>query len=205
MIKNIVFDMGNVLIYFDRQLFLDRVGVDNPQDRELLLREVYLSLEWARMDRGSLTPLQAEKIMCTHLPERLHPYVTKLVSEWSRPILPIPGMADLIKELKEAGYGIYLLSNAAYDQHKYWDSVPGSEYFDGTLISCDVLRVKPEREIYACLCEKFSLKPEECVFIDDAAANAEGAYRFGITPIVFHNDAQELRRKLPTLGVSCKN
>lgn len=204
MIRNIVFDMGNVLIYFDRNLFLDRAGVIDPEDRKLLMREVYLSLEWARMDRGSLTPKDAEKVMCTHLPERLHPYVTKLVSEWVRPILPIPGMAELVKELKENGYGIYLLSNAAYDQHKYWPQVPGNEYFDGSLISCDVLHVKPEKEIYEALCLKFSLKPEECVFIDDATPNAEGAFRFGITPIVFHDDVVELRKKLAALGVKVK-
>ena len=201
MFKNIVFDMGNVLVYFNRDLFLDRVGVTDAQDRELLKREIYLSLEWARMDRGSLTPVAAEKIMCTHLPERLHHYVTSLVSGWSRPILPVPGMAELVRELKENGYGIYLLSNAAYDQHKYWPDIPGHEYFDGTLISCDVLHVKPEREIYEDLCLKFSLKPEECVFIDDATPNAEGAFRCGITPIVFHDDVHELRAKLAALGV----
>jgi putative hydrolase of the HAD superfamily len=54
MIKNVIFDMGNVLIYFNRDVFLDRVGLKNPEDRELLNREVYLSLEWSRMDRGSL-------------------------------------------------------------------------------------------------------------------------------------------------------
>ena len=204
MYKNIVFDMGNVLVYFDRELFMDRVGVTDSADRQLLTREIYLSLEWARMDRGSLTPEAAEKIMCTHLPERLHPYVTGLVSGWSRPILPIPGMRELVAELKAAGYGIYLLSNAAYDQHKYWPSIPGSEYFDGTLISCDVLHVKPEKEIYEALLLKYSLKAEECVFIDDAIPNAEGAFRCGITPVVFHDDVTELRRKLAALGVRVK-
>lgn len=201
MIKNIIFDMGNVLIRFDRDAFLDRAGVTDTEDRALLMREVYLSLEWARMDRGSLTPVEAEKIMCTHLPERLHGYVTKLVSGWSRPILPLPGMSELVHELKENGYRLFLLSNAAYDQRKYWNEVPGSECFDGTLISCDVLHVKPEREIYECLLEKFSLRAEECVFIDDATNNAEGAFRCGITPIVFHGDALELRAKLASLGV----
>ena len=204
MFKNIVFDMGNVLVYFDQNVFLDRVDVKDPKDRELLKREIYYSLEWSRMDRGSLSPAGAEAIMRTHLPERLHPFVTRLVSEWSRPILPVPGMAELIKELKQNGYGIYLLSNAALDQHKYWNDIPGSEYFDGTLISADVLHVKPEREIYECLCERFSLVPEECVFIDDATPNAEGAFRCGITPIVFHNDVCELRVKLAALGIQVR-
>ena len=58
MIRNIVFDMGNVLLRFDREYFLDAVGVRGA-DRKLLLNNVYLSLEWARMDRGSMTESEA--------------------------------------------------------------------------------------------------------------------------------------------------
>ena len=82
MIKNIVFDMGQVLIRFDREVFLDKAGVTDPADRELLLREVFLSLEWSRMDRGSLTDIQAAEIICRRVPERLHDAVWKLVTFW---------------------------------------------------------------------------------------------------------------------------
>ena len=51
MIRNILFDMGNVLIYFDRNLFMDRLGV-SEEDKKLLMREVFLSVEWVCMDRG---------------------------------------------------------------------------------------------------------------------------------------------------------
>lgn len=200
MIKNIVFDMGNVLLAFDRERFLDAVGVQG-EDRRVLMNNVYLSVEWARMDRGSMTEAEAAESMCRHVPERLHESVHRLVDEWDRPIIPVPGMAELVCELKEAGYGVYLLSNASYRQHEYWPRVPGSEYFDGTLISADVKLVKPEREIYDLLCESFNLVPSECVFIDDATNNVEGAERAGIFGIVFHGDAEETRDKLHELGV----
>ena len=58
MIKNIIFDMGNVLLRFDKDYFLDAVGVQSA-DRKLLMNNVYLSLEWARMDRGSMTEAEA--------------------------------------------------------------------------------------------------------------------------------------------------
>ena len=61
--------------------------------------------------------------------------------------------------------------------------------------------VKPQPEIYRLLCERFSLEPDECVFIDDATGNAEGAFLCGMHPIVFHGDAGELRRKLREEGV----
>lgn len=58
MIKNILFDMGNVLIHFDRKVFLDRLDI-SEEDKQLLLREVFLSVEWVQMDRGTLTEPEA--------------------------------------------------------------------------------------------------------------------------------------------------
>ena len=107
----------------------------------------------------------------------------------------------LIGELKSKGYGIYLLSNASYRQHEYWPRVPASRFFDGTLVSADVKLVKPQPEIYRLLCETFSLEPDECVFIDDAINNAEGAFLCGMHPIVFHDDVDELRARLRGEGV----
>ncbi len=200
MIKNVVFDMGNVLLRFDRDRFLDAVGAQG-EDRKMLMNNVYLSVEWARMDRGSMTEREAAASMCTHVPERLREKVHLLVDQWDRPIYPVEGMAQLVHDIKDAGYGVYLLSNASSRQHEYWPRVPGNEYFDGTLISADVKLVKPEREIYELLCSTFSLRPEECAFIDDSTANIEGAERVGMSGIVFHGEADEAREKLRALGV----
>lgn len=203
MIKNIVFDMGNVIIRFDPELFMVRLGLAE-EDRKLLKRELFVSLEWSRMDRGSLTDEETAEIVCRRVPERLHDAVRRLVGMWDRPILPVEGMYELVKELRGMGYGIYLLSNASFRQHDYWPRVPASKFFDGTLISADVKLVKPQPEIYRLLCDKFSLVPEECVFIDDSTSNAEGAYFCGINALVFHGDAHEMRLKLNELGVKVK-
>lgn len=200
MIRNIVFDMGNVLLYFDRDYFISRLGIEG-EDKELLKREVFLSLEWARMDRGSMTDAEAAESVCRRLPERLHEAARKLVKMWDRPILPIEGMYELIEELKAKGYGIYLLSNASYRQHDYWPRVPASRFFDGTLISADEKVVKPQPEIYRLLLERFQLQAEECFFIDDVPANIEGAFYCGLPGAVFHGDAGLLRRDLRAAGV----
>ena len=154
MIRNIIFDMGNVLLRFDRGLFLDRLDV-SEEDRALLLREVFVSLEWAQMDRGSLTEATALERMCRRLPQRLHAAAEALVCRWDDPILPMEGMYALVEELKAAGYGIYLLSNASVRQHDYWPRLPVSRFFDGTLISADEGLVKPQPEIYRLLMERF--------------------------------------------------
>ena len=200
MIRNIIFDMGNVLIRFDQQYFIQRLGVAS-EDAPLLMRELFRSVEWARMDRGSMTEAEAAESICARLPQRLHGAAEKLICMWDRPILEIPGMYELVEELKGLGYGIYLPSNASVRQHEYWPRVPASKFFDGTLISADEKLVKPQPEIYRLFLQRFGLKAEECFFIDDAPANIEGAFCCGISGAVFHNAAALLRRNLRAAGI----
>ena len=201
MIRNILFDMGNVLIHFDRKVFLDRLEV-SEEEKQLLLREVFLSVEWVQMDRGTLREETAEPLICQRLPEHLHGAVHSLVSLWDEPMLPIAGMAELVQELKNNGYGIYLLSNASIRQHDYWSKIPGWQFFDGKVISADEKVMKPHQDYYRMALERFDLKPEECFFIDDVPANIEGALYCGIPGTVFHKDVALLRRQLRSAGVT---
>ena len=203
MVKNIVFDMGGVIIRFDRAFCMKRLGVPD-EDARLLMREVFLSPQWVMLDRGVLTDAEAAEIMCSRVPERLHDAVHKLVAFWDRPILEIEGVYELIEELKQKGYGVYLLSNASYRQHEYWPRVPASKFFDGTLISCDVKLVKPMPEIFLRLLSEFHLKADECFFIDDSPANVEAALYVGLQGAVFFEDIPRLRRELRAAGVDVK-
>ena len=200
MIKNILFDMGNVLIRFDRDYFIDRLGIA-PEDKPLLMREVFLSIEWVQMDRGSIVESEAVERICKRLPERLHDAAEKLVAMWDRPILQIEGMYELVEELKNAGYGIYLLSNASLRQHEYWPRIPAHAFFDGTIISADEGIMKPSAEYFLRALSRFNLKADECFFIDDVPSNVEGALFCGIPGAVFHGDASLLRSQLRASGV----
>lgn len=200
MIRNILFDMGNVLIRFDRKLFLDRLEV-SEEDKTILLREVFANVEWAQMDRGSKTEETALQSMCRRLPQRLHAAAEILTLHWDEPLIPIDGMYELVEELKQKGYGVYLLSNASTRQHAYWPRIPASRFFDGKLISADVHAVKPQPEIYKMCLEKFGLKAEESFFIDDVNANVEGALHCGLSGAVFFGDVSRLRKELRAAGV----
>ena len=200
MIKNILFDMGNVLIRFDRKLFLDRLDVSEA-DKTILLREVFANVEWAQLDRGAHTEATALECMCKRLPQRLHAAAERLTLHWDEPMLPIEGMYELVEELREKGYGIYLLSNASVRQHEYWPRIPASKFFDGKLISADVHVVKPQPEIYNLCLETFGLKAEESFFIDDVGANVEGAVNCGLSGAVFFGDVHRLRQELRSAGV----
>ena len=201
MIRNIVFDMGNVLIRFDPAFFLDRSGVSDPDDHRLVLNELFRSAEWALMDSGLLTESTAEPLILSRIPDRLRDTVRHLLYHWSYPREMVPGMEDLVTRLKGNGYAIYLLSNASIAQHSYWPQYPVSRYFDGKLISCDVKVVKPSREIYQIFTEKFFLDPSECLFIDDSPANVAGAISCGWEGIVFHGDIKELEGKMKNKGI----
>ena len=113
MIKNIVFDMGNVLFDFKPSEYIRRLGYTG-QDAELLETEVFKTAEWCAMDRGSLKPAQAAQLLAQHVPAHLQAAVEPLICHWwEGDLMPTPGIGDLIRELKAGGYGIYLLSNAS--------------------------------------------------------------------------------------------
>ena len=138
------------------------------------------------------------------MPEHLRDVARKLIALWDRPIIEVEGICPLIEELKGLGYGIYLLSNASCRQPDYWQRVPAAKLFDGTLISYSVRLVKPMPEIYEKFFETFSLKREECFFIDDSPANVEAALYVGMPATVFHNDVPRLRQELRRAGVPVK-
>ncbi|MBQ3705554.1 MAG: HAD family phosphatase [Clostridia bacterium] len=201
MIRNVVFDMGNVLISFDPGEFMDREGILDPGDREILRKELFGSVEWAQMDMGVETEDSFEPKVTARIPNRLKEPARRLMRNWAFPRHMIPGMEELVKRLKEAGYGVYLLSNASVGQPAYWNKLPVSKYFDGTLVSAFVKTVKPCPAIYTLFTEEFDLKPEECLFIDDAAINVAGAIAQGWQGIVFFGDAAELEQKMKAMGV----
>lgn len=200
MIRNIIFDMGNVLIRYAPEYFIERAGIEDLQDKALLLKEIYHSPKWALMDYGKLNEEEFEEDLLSRLPAHLHQVVPELLRHWNLPE-PIPGMAEFIAECKNANLGIYLLSNASLRQPEYWPKVPGHEFFDGTVISAIEGCVKPSLEIFQRLLKCYRLKAEECFFIDDMAENVDGAKRAGIDGYVFDGDIAALRSILSSLGV----
>ena len=202
MIKNIVFDMSRVLMEFDTRRYAMLAGVPEA-DLERFRWEVYRSPEWLMIEREAITPAEAAAVMCANLPEHLHACVRKTVGGWwEEPIIPMQGMAALVRELKEQGYGLYLLSNARREAATFFQRIPGSEHFDGVLFSYMAGVLKPQKEIYLRLYDQFRLDPAECLFVDDVTANIEAGISTGMRGIVFRGDTAHLRRQLRLAGVS---
>lgn len=202
MIKNIVFDMGNVLFAFKPSEYIRRLGYTG-QDAELLETEVFQTPEWCSMDRGTRKPSQVAQILAQRVPEHLKAAVEPLICHWwEGELMPTPGMGDLIRELKANGYRIYLLSNASRDIYAYFHRLPAANCFDGLLVSADWLMAKPQHEIYEKLYARFDLIPDECFFLDDRVDNVEVAQLTGMNATVFRGDVSRLRREMRDAGIS---
>lgn len=201
MIRNIVFDMGQVLIRWRPEEILEHFDLTG-QEKTMLLQELFWSPEWTQQDRGILTEGEMIERVSARLPESLHAAVEEVIKAWHVwHLTPMPGMAELVRRLKAQGYGIYLLSNASTALRGYFPRIPGSECFDGLMVSAEEKLLKPQHEIYERLYERFDLVPEQCVFIDDSPANIEGAMLTGMQGIVFRGDTERLRRELRALGI----
>ena len=102
MIRNIIFDMGGVLVHYDPEHFVDLLSV-SAEDKALLMREVFRTVTWLRMDRGTIGEAEAAASMKANLPPRLHSGVDRLMAWWELELRPMEGMEDLVRELKELG------------------------------------------------------------------------------------------------------
>ena len=202
---NIVFDMGQVLMDFAPPKFIARLGYTG-EDAQALLQEVFKGWEWVAFDRGDVTGEDVVDSACSRLPARLHEAARELVFHWWDEMIPMPGAKELVTELHEKGYPLYVLSNASQDFHKYFDSIPGSEFLprERRFVSSDHRLLKPEHEIYELFFRTYDLAPESCVFIDDNPSNVEAARRLGMQALVHRGDIHRLRRELRDLGINVK-
>jgi putative hydrolase of the HAD superfamily len=200
MIKNIVFDMGNVLARFDAAEFC-AARVEDKDDRALVCREVFNSVFWAMLDRGVITNEAAVSAMCKNLPARLHADADWLVNHWYDHFTADAAMERFIAALREKVSGIYLLSNAGFDFYKFKPKIAALKYFDGLLVSCDVHLLKPDRAIFDALLSKFSLASEECFFVDDMSVNVEAALNRGFSGMVYRGEIDGLKDALRDAGV----
>lgn len=202
MIKNIVFDMGKVLVGYDGMRVCQHY-IENVQDRNQVHTAVFVSPEWVMMDMGLLTDEQALRSICSRLPERLHSLAALCLRDWHEYCMwTYTEMDPVIRDLKGRGLGIYLCSNAAIRLLDcYRKVIPAVDCFDGLLFSAEVKCMKPQREMYQHLFSRFHLKSEECFFIDDVAANIEGARACGMDGYCFdHGDKEKLKSVLERVG-----
>ncbi|URZ08686.1 HAD family hydrolase [Clostridium felsineum] len=200
MIKNVVFDIGNVLLKFTPLEFL-RSKYSDEKIIESLYENIFNSNEWIELDRGTITDEEATIRFCTRDPNNAEK-IKEVMRTWNEMHIPVEGTSELMKKLKMKGYKIYLLSNYHLKAFKLisekYDFIRD---VDGKIISSKVKLLKPEAEIYEALTHNCGIKPEESIFIDDRVENINAAIKLGFNGIVF-SDADDLLKELDKVGIA---
>lgn len=198
MIRNIIFDIGGVLIDWNPRYFFDGYFHGDTRREEFFLKEICNSEFNRWMDEGMLPEEAREKMT------RLHP-------EWEREIRDylvhwreqlgdeIPGMRAYLQSLKSGGYRLFGLTNWSTVTFREVRKEYGiTDLLEGIVISSEVRLLKPGPEIFRLLLDRYGLRAGECVFTDDHMKNVEGARAVGIHGILFRDQAQ-LEKEINTL------
>lgn len=199
MIKNIVLDIGNVLVDWNPKGAMRELGLSEEMVQKVAAATVETDF-WNEADRGVLSP---EEIL-----EEFHKKSPELREEidlfWNHVELSLRQFSytkDWIRSMKEQGFHVYILSN--YGDWTYQKTKAEALDFlalvDGAILSYAVKQIKPDADIYQTLLSRFGLTAEECVFIDDRLENVEGAKREGIHGIHFRT-IEQVQKELEAYG-----
>lgn len=189
MIRNIVYDVGYVLVSYTWREKFRSMGYDDDGIARLASglfggrKEGDIKSFWEKYDMNEVTDTEIKDFCLEHFPE------DREAVEW---FFEDPGvwcrylddLADTIEPMKKKGYGVYLLSN--YPK-RLWDlhigRAPFKGIMDGMVVSCDEGFGKPDEKFYQVLLDRYGLKAEECLFLDDRKDNTEAADRLGFHTI----------------------
>ena len=199
MVKNIILDIGNVLVDWDPKGAMRELGFDEDLVKKVSAATVETDF-WNEADRGSLT---SEEILDGFY--KRNPQIRKEIGLfWNHIELALhqfPYTKEWIRSMKEQGFHVYILSNYGdwtYQKTKE-DTLDFLPLVDGAILSYTVKQIKPNADIYQTLLKRFGLHAEECVFIDDRPENVEGAEHEGIHGICFRT-IEQVRNDLKEYG-----
>jgi epoxide hydrolase-like predicted phosphatase len=183
MIKNIVFDLGNVLIsfrpseYFDKKNYPDTI-------KAKILSDIFGSKEWLMLDNGEISTSEVIDAIASKSSLNKEE-ITHIFNLRTELMFPLDQNVRLLPELKKQGFRLYFLSNFPMD---IFEEIKNGyyffKYFDGGIISAEAKYSKPDIRIYEILLEKYSLIPQECLFIDDLEGNVLTAETTGMKGLV---------------------
>lgn len=192
MIRNIIFDLGNVLISFRPSEYLEKNNYP-PEVRNVIMSDIFGSQEWLLIDNGNLTTEEAIDRISLHSSLKRE-QIASVFKKRTDIMFPLESNVRLLPGLKKRGFKLYYLSNFPsdiFDEIKY--GFPFFRYFDGGLISAEVKHSKPDLRFYKILFEKYGILAEESLYIDDKESNVMAAESLGMEGI--HLTKEELLKE----------
>ncbi len=204
MYKNVVFDLGGVMVDFNpKEYLVDRFCNADVEDQVYQL--TFGSEEWKQLDAGLLTRFQANQQMLANAKAAGRSFeVQSVLDDWLHILRPRRRMQELVRRLKAHGYCVYYLSNIPEDVLELLMERDFKGLFDGGVASCEVKVNKPDRRIYQAFLDKYNLKAGECIFIDDRRENIQTAFEMGFAGIPMKESAGTLIRSLATCGITLR-
>ncbi len=203
MIKNIIFDIGGVLLEYRWKEMLMDYGLSEAE----ALRTGRLMFDdelWTEMDLADRE--REQEILC--LFGKKYPKhagaIRWFVEHCEYMHVPRKDIWRQVHRLKEKGFHLYILSN--YPETMFQKHAAHADFMkdmEGGVVSYQVHKIKPDAAIYECLLERYDLKPEECLFLDDRPQNTEAAERLGIQTFTVQSKealAEKLEELLQNLG-----
>lgn len=187
MCKNIVFDIGNVLLRFDPLKWLS--SMYSAEQTALLYQAIFCSPEWALLDQGLLTDNAAVHRMAARYPEQSTEIYT-VFSNWDQCMTPVPGMEALVTKCFEHDLSVFALSNFSLRCRSVLRRFPAYRKIKNVLVSSEEGLVKPDFRIYQRFCSKFNVLPADCIFFDDSQPNVSAARTSGFHAYEFSSANQ---------------
>lgn len=191
MFKNIVLDMGNVLLRYDPEIPL-QAFCSSEEERNIIRRELFEGPEWIQGDLGTISDGDRYELVRGRVPSQYWPALKRCAEEWDICMTPMEGAQDFCAYLRQKDYRLYILSNASDKFYTYFPRYFPLDSFEGLVVSCDIHLLKPNLPIYRHLLEKHGLTAGECLFLDDMPANVQGACEAGLHGVLFQNNFDRL-------------
>jgi len=199
MIKNIIFDLGNVLLKFRPNEFLLNF-TDDIAYIDQFTAKIFRCSVWMDLDRGTISLHDAKKIFASKYPDE-EAFLNQFFDHWMEMLTPIDENVKILEELRALGFKTYILSNFIKETYTFIENRYNIFHlFDGQIISGFENTIKPEKGIYKKLLDRYRLIPQECVFIDDVLFFLKPAKKLGIKTI-WNKPETNLREELTKIGV----
>ena len=189
MIKNLVFDLGNVLVEFMPKKYLTELGISEVNE---LYEIIFKDPRWNEFDRGTIKIEEYVTLLKNENPQYASYFDVIFGENWTYKLFKVKD--NTVSFLKQASksYNIYILSNISEYVLNYIKTLDFFRYVNSGTYSYLVKSCKPEDAIYNTFIKENNLIPQECLFLDDIPANIEAAKKVGMNGIVFHDDIDEV-------------
>ena len=204
MYKNVIFDIGGVMVDFNpKDFLLERFC--NSVTEEKVYNLTFGSETWKKLDAGLCTRYEGNQAMLEAAKAEHCVFEGQEVLEnWVTILRLRRRMVELVRRLKNHGYCVYYLSNIPEDTLDFLMKQGLEGVFDGGVASCEVHINKPDPRIYQELLNKYHLIASECIFIDDSRANVQTAFQLGMNSIQMKESVDTLVRSLATCNVTLR-